>query len=115
MRLMLWAILLAILLAVAAWFTRPGLAEFDALLRAAIQTRIATTDIDAGGGALETVALVGCKLKPSACFDLIRQSLDVVADDRTFFTRFSVKGLDRETTCTGAFTKIWCARPLLAD
>ncbi|MBC7141581.1 MAG: hypothetical protein H5U18_05430 [Rhodobacteraceae bacterium] len=115
MRLILWAILLAILLAVAAWFTRPGLADFDTLLRETIQTRIATTDVDGGGDALETVALVGCKLKPSACFDLIRQSLDVVAEDRTLFTRFSVKGFDRETTCTGAFTKIWCERPLLAD
>ena len=115
MRLILWAILLAAVLAVAAWLTRPGIAAFDALLRETIQIRIATTDVDAGGGALETVALVGCKLKPSACFDLIRQSLDVVVEDRTVFTRFSVKGFDRETTCTGAFTKIWCAEPLLND
>ncbi len=115
MRLIMWAILLAILLAVVAWFTRPGLGEFDALLRETIQTRIATADIDAVGGAVETVALVGCKLKPSACFDLIRQGVEIVEDDRTFFTRFSVKGLERETTCTGAFTKIWCSEPLLAD
>ncbi|OYX44137.1 MAG: hypothetical protein B7Z02_07095 [Rhodobacterales bacterium 32-67-9] len=115
MRLIMWAIVLAALLAAAAWATRPGLAEFDALLRGAIQTRIATTDVDAGGGALETVALVGCKLKPSACFDLIRQSLDVAEENLTLYTRFHVKGLDRETTCTGAFTRIWCARPLLAD
>jgi len=115
MRLILWAILLAVLLGVAAWLTRPGLPEFDSMLRDAIQTKIATTDVDAGGDALSTIALIGCKLKPSGCFNVIRQSLDVVEEDRTLFTRFHVKGLDRETTCTGAFTRIWCARPLLAD
>ena len=116
MRSILLAVLLAALMAVAAWATRPGMAEFDTLLRGAVQTRIATTDIDsAGGGAIETVALVGCKLKPSICFDLIRQNLEVTEEDRTLLTRFAVKGFDRETTCTGAFTKIWCAKPLLAE
>lgn len=115
MRLVLSALLLAALLGLAAWFTRPGLPEFDAMLRGAIQTKIATTDVDAGGDALATVALIGCKLKPTGCFEIIRQSLDVVEEDRTFFTRFQVKVLNRQTTCTGAFTKIWCERPVLEE
>ncbi len=115
MRLILWAILFALLLGVAAWITRPGLGAFDAMLRTAIQTRIATTDVDAGGDALSTVALIGCKLKPSTCFDAVRQSLEVVEEDRTLFTRFTVKGFGQETTCTGAFTRIWCDHPLLGN
>ena len=108
MRLILWAILLALILGVVAWLTRPGLPEFDAMLREAIQTRIATTDVDAGGDALATVALIGCKLKPSTCFDVVRQGLEVTEEDRTLFARFHVTGFGRQTTCTGAFTKIWC-------
>lgn len=115
MRLILWAILLAAVLAVVAWATRPGLPEFDAHLKQAITAKVATTDVDAGGDALATVALIGCKLKPSGCFDLIRQSLEVGMEDRRLYTRFHVKGLNRETTCTGAFTKIWCAAPPLAQ
>lgn len=114
-RLILWTFLLAALLGLAAWLTRPGLPEFDAMLRSAIQTRIATTDVDAAGDALATVALIGCKLKPSGCFEIVRQSLEVVEEDRTFFTRFRVKGLNRQTTCTGAFTKIWCEKPILEE
>lgn len=112
MRLILLAILLALLLAVAAWMTRPGLPRFDAMLREAILTRIATTELDGGGDALATAALIGCKLKPSTCFDVLRQNLEVSEEDRSFFTRFHVRGFGRETTCTGAFTKIWCDRPL---
>lgn len=115
MRLILWTILLALLLGVVAWATRPGLPAFDAMLRKAIETKIATTDIDAGGDALATVALIGCKLKPSGCFEVVRQGLDVVEEDRTLFTRFHVTGFEREVTCTGAFTRIWCDRPVLAD
>ncbi|WP_413875569.1 hypothetical protein [Albidovulum sp.] len=115
MRLILWAILFALLLGVVAWLTRPGLGALDAMLREAIETKIATTDVDAGGDALATVALIGCKLKPSTCFKAVRESLEVVAEDRTLFTRFAVKGFGREVTCTGAFTKIWCDRPLLEN
>lgn len=115
MRLILWTILLALLLGAAAWLTRPGPGAFDAMLREAIATRIATTDVDQGGDALATVALIGCKLKPSTCFDVVRDSLEVVEEDRSLFTRFHVSGFGRATTCTGAFTRIWCDRPLLAD
>ncbi|MCB2126600.1 MAG: hypothetical protein H6897_16605 [Rhodobacteraceae bacterium] len=113
MRLILWAILLALILGVVAWLTRPGLPEFDAMLREAIQTRIATTDVDAGGDALATVALIGCKLKPSTCFEVVRQSIEVTEEDRTLFTRFQVTGFGRETTCSGAFTNIWCEGDLI--
>lgn len=115
MRMILWATVLALLLGVVAWITRPGLPQFDAMLREAIEKRVATTDVDSGGDALATVALIGCKLKPSTCFEVVRQSLDVVEEDRTFFTRFHVRGLGREATCTGAMTRIWCDRPLLSE
>ena len=113
MRLIFWAILLAFLLGAAAWTTRPGLAAFDAMLRHEIETKIATIDVDASGDALATVALIGCKLKPSTCFEVDRESLEVEAEDRTLFTRFRVRGFGRETTCTGAYTKIWCDSPIL--
>ena len=90
-----------------------ALPEFDAMLREAIQTRIATTDVDAGGDALATVALIGCKLKPSTCFEVVRQSIEVTEEDRTLFTRFQVTGFGRETTCSGAFTNIWCEGDLI--
>ncbi|MCB2130358.1 MAG: hypothetical protein KDE03_15145 [Rhodobacteraceae bacterium] len=108
------AVILA-LLALAAWLTRPGIAEFDAMMKTEVERWIARTDVDAGSDAIATVALVGCKLKPSACFDLLRQTFDIKEENRTLYTRFSVKGLGRETTCTGAFTRIWCAEPVVAN
>jgi hypothetical protein len=106
---------LAVLIAIAAWLTRPGIAEFDAMMKTEVERWIARTDVDAGGDAVATVALVGCKLKPSACFDLLRQTFDIKEENHTVYTRFSVKGLGRETTCTGAFTKIWCREPVVAN
>ena len=65
------------------------------------------------GDALATVALIGCKLKPSTCFEVVRQSIEVTEEDRTLFTRFQVTGFGRETTCSGAFTNIWCEGDLI--
>ncbi|MCW3783357.1 hypothetical protein [Defluviimonas salinarum] len=108
MRLILWLPVLAGIAAGAAWLTRPGSDAFDAHLRAAIERRIATTDVGTGDDPVATIALVGCKLRPSDCFTLLRQSLDVTIEDRVLYTRFHVKGLNHAATCTGAFTRIWC-------
>ena len=45
----------------------------------------------------------------------LRDALDVTMTDHKLYTSFTVKGLKRETTCTGAFTKIWCQRPVMGD
>ncbi|MEZ5777860.1 MAG: hypothetical protein R3E44_05815 [Paracoccaceae bacterium] len=115
MRVILWVVVLALLVAVIAWLTRPDIRDFDATLKTQVESLVAKTDVGDDGDPVATLALVGCKLRPTDCFDVIRETLDVQMEDRGLYTRFMVKGLGRETTCTGAFTKIWCARPILKD
>ncbi|WP_343080836.1 hypothetical protein [Ostreiculturibacter nitratireducens] len=115
MRLLSLIVVLALIAGAAALATRPGPEEFDAMLKAAIEEKIATTDIDGSGDAIETIALVGCKLRPSDCFALVREGFDVQVEDKTFYTRFTVDGFGQKATCTGAFTKIWCSEELLEE
>lgn len=115
MRIILILAAILAVIALAAWATRPGEPEFDALLKQAIEQKIATTDVGSGGdNALGTIALVGCKLRPSDCVKLIRDSLDVTVVKHAFHTSYSLKGLRREATCTGAFTKVWCEKGAVA-
>lgn len=111
----LWLVVFVGLVAGAAWATRPGVGDFDALLRAEIERNIAKKDVGGSDDPIATIALVGCKLRPTDCFDVIRSGLDVRVDDRTFYTRFEIKGFGREAICTGAFTKFWCDKELFAD
>ena len=115
MRIIVALVAIVAILAVAAWATRPGETEFNALLKELIERKIATTDIGASGDdALGTIALVGCKLRPTDCVNLIRDSLDVAIVKHAFHTSYSLKGLGREATCTGAFKKIWCEKGAVA-
>lgn len=107
------AVLLA-LTAVAAALTRPGPAEFDAMLDRAIRDRVASTDVDLSGEALPAVALAACKLRPTDCVRLVREALDVRFEERLLFTRATVTARDRTTTCRGAFGRFVCDRPLAA-
>lgn len=116
MRIFVIVLALLALIALAAWATRPGEPEFDALLKQAIEQKIATTDVGASGDdALGTIALVGCKLRPSDCVKLIRDSLDVTVVKHALYTSYSLKGLRREATCTGAFTKVWCEKGAMVN
>ena len=92
--------------------TRPGPEAFDRMLRARLAEKVATTDIDAEGDAVATLALIGCKLRPSDCFDTVRALLDVRFEEGLFLTRAEVRGL-AEASCTGAFTRFWCSKDVL--
>ncbi|MBC7138068.1 MAG: hypothetical protein H5U17_04835 [Defluviimonas sp.] len=109
MRLLISLIVLLAVIGIAAFATRPGPAEFDATLEAAIRDRVANTDIGEGeGDAFEQVALAGCKLRPSDCVRVVRESLDVTFEERLFTTRVTVEGFNRTATCTGAFGRFFC-------
>ena len=112
MRLLTLLALLLAILGIAAFATRPGPAEFDATLEAAIRDRLANTDIGEGSDPFAQIALVGCKLRPTDCIRLVRDSLDITFDERLFTTRVTVEGLNRSATCTGAFGRFFCKRLL---
>lgn len=110
MRVIVALILVLAVAAAAAWATRPGKAEFDAIVKAGIEHRIATADVGkTDGDALATIALIGCKMRPTECLQAILGALEVNVDKRALYTAYTVKSLRRETTCTGAFTKVWCS------
>lgn len=112
MRLLIRLFLLLAVIAGVAMATRPGPAAFDALLDTAIRDRVAGTDIDAGGDALPTLALAACKLHPTDCVQVVRETLDVTFEQRLFWTTARVEGLGRTMTCRGAFTRFSCDGPL---
>jgi hypothetical protein len=112
MRLLVILALLLALTGVAAALTRPGAAEFDAMLDRAIRERLAATDIDASREALPNVALAACKLRPTDCVGLVRAGLDVTFEQRAFHTVARVEGFGRSATCRGAFGRFVCDRAI---
>ncbi|QYK41874.1 MAG: hypothetical protein KF887_01635 [Paracoccaceae bacterium] len=110
MRLIRLALIVIVLLAIVAALTRPGPAEFDAMLDAAIRERVANTDLDASGAPLPTIALAACKMRPTDCVSLVRDTLDVTFEEGIFVTRATVEGFGRTATCRGAFGRFVCDR-----
>ncbi|MCV2867634.1 hypothetical protein OEW28_03220 [Defluviimonas sp. WL0002] len=103
-----WIVLVIVLGAGAAWLTKPGETEFDDMLRASLERQIATEDVDVEDDPIGAIALVACKLRPSGCFKLVREGLDVTVEDRVLYTVIRADGFSKRTVCTGAFTKLWC-------
>lgn len=116
MRVIVALLVVLVIAAGAAFATRPDKAEFDAMVKAGIEHRIATADVGKGDGdTFAQIALIGCKMRPTECVQAILGALDVTVDKHAFYTRYTVKSLRRETTCTGAFTKVWCSGDVVAE
>ncbi len=102
--------LVALLIAIgllAAWFTRPDVAQAEAAMRATILDALATEDL-AGKDAVSSAALMSCRLSPENCYDLVRAGLETNYEDRTFYAQFTVTGFNRRATCYGAFNTFTC-------
>ena len=105
---MLRIVVIAAILAAAAWLTKPGEADAEAALRTQLILALANEDLGAGRSAGENIALAACKLSPNDCYDLLRPEIATVFSDFGLFTRVQMAGLGRRATCYGAFTKFVC-------
>ncbi|WP_146586919.1 hypothetical protein [Puniceibacterium confluentis] len=102
----LFALLMALGL-LAAWLTRPHEALAETELRAVILDALATEDIK-GKDAATSLALMGCRLDPGACYDLVRSALDTHYDDRIVYAVVTVSGFSRRARCYGIFATFVC-------
>lgn len=111
MRILIAIVVLILGIAAAAFATRPGPAEFDAMLDKAIREKVANSDIGENDNAFGTIALIGCKLRPSDCVQLARESLDLRFQDHTLYTRVTAEAFGRKVRCVGAFGRFRCDKP----
>jgi hypothetical protein len=103
-----WLIVIAAVLAVAAFLTRPGPEDAERALREALYQRLFTTEIEAGREMLGNAAIIACRIEPAACYDVLRKGLDVTYEDRLLYARVTVEGFGRRASCWGAFTRFVC-------
>ncbi len=110
-RILILVLFAAAALGLAAHLTRPGEAELSALIEGMVRERVASSDIDASGDPVATMALAACKLRPSDCAGLVRKALDVRLVRGPLATRAVIAGLGRKTRCLGVFGRYFCRRP----
>lgn len=103
-----WVIGLAFAAAVAAFLTKPGPEDVDAALRRALFERLFGEEIEEGRDILGNAALIGCRIDPQSCFDLLRAGLEVSYEDNFLFARVTVQGFGRRADCFGAFARFSC-------
>lgn len=99
---------LIVVAAVAAWFTRPGPEDVDNALRQALYQKLFDDDAGQGRDMLGNAAMLGCRLDPNSCFEILRAGLDVQYEDRILYAHVTVEGFDRRASCYGAFTRFAC-------
>ncbi len=99
---------LAMIAAVAAFVTKPDAQAAEKVLKQQLMSALAKEEIKPNAGGASTVALIGCKLNPQACYDLVRRGIRTTYDDRTLYARFDLEGFGKEAVCYGAFTQFFC-------
>lgn len=102
-----WLLGLCLVGALGAAFTVPDEPSFEASLRAQLVTALINEPVD-GKEAGTALALMTCRLDPSACADLVRAGIETSFEDRTLYSVFHLEGFGRQASCIGLFTRITC-------
>ncbi|KMK68632.1 hypothetical protein [Puniceibacterium sp. IMCC21224] len=92
---------------VAAWLTNPSQAVAEAGLRTELLRALDDQENNTQDPAMAAIVL-GCRLGPDACYELLRAGLDIRFDDRIFYSVLSVQGFGRKARCYGAFNSFAC-------
>jgi len=92
----------------AAYFTKPDQARAEAALKDQLLMALAREDIGGTRGAAGNLALIGCKLKPQSCFELVRSGIDAKFQDHVLYTTYDIAGFGKTANCIGAFTTFLC-------
>jgi len=100
--------IVVVLVAAAAFFTRPGPAEVEHDLREALLERLLTTEVEEGRDILGNAVIMGCKLDAGICYEMLRSGLKVTYDNRYLFAKVTVEGFARHAECFAAFTQLRC-------
>ena len=95
-------------LCLAAFVTKPSTQATEAHLTTVLRERVIAGDISTQADVLGAAAMIGCKLRPQDCADLLRRGIDMQIADRTLYTRIDVSGFGEDARCYGLFGRFWC-------
>ncbi len=106
----MWRFLFLVLALGAAigFFAKPAEDKAEELLGEMILEAINRQDISLEKSAAGNALLLGCKLRPSDCLNLLRSQLTTQYDDYKVFSTYAAQGLGHKAWCIGAFTTLTC-------
>lgn len=105
---MLRQLLLALILAGAAFLTRPTEVQVGAKVEARLRAAIEAGQARAGADPAQVLLFAACQANAEACADLIGAMVRIRYTDLRLFARVEIDGLARTRTCYAAFTRLIC-------
>lgn len=101
-------LIIIVLAAGAAYFTKPSEADVAAQVRTLIGDTIAEGQLDDVTDPAAMVLLAACQANPDSCAELAVAAMNVTYEDRTVYARVDVAGLGRSATCYAVYTQLFC-------
>lgn len=100
---------LAVLIAIAAFATRPDAQSLDDKIVGDLQVEASNLGVGAEDDLISGIAKLGCSLSPADCARLIRSAMTIEVSE-LWLARSATVSFDDEPalTCVGAFTQWTC-------
>jgi len=103
---------LALIVAIAAFATRPSARALDEMIVGDLQVEASNLSVGAQDDVLSGIAKLGCAFSPEDCARLIRAAMTIEVTELWVARRATVSFADEPAlSCVGAFTQ-WTCRPV---
>lgn len=96
--------------AIAAFATKPSEADVERMLKDQMISSINKTSVDPKRDLFGSLILFGCKFGPEPCYELLRQTMEVVYEDELLYAKISVHANERRMNCLGLFNQLRCPK-----
>jgi hypothetical protein len=101
-------VLLSAVLLLSLFVAKPSRDDFDRELAAMLREAIGSTTRDQGKDVLSNLAVVGCKMRPADCSEILMRTYSISSRDYIFVTRHDVTGPGALISCVGLLKQFIC-------
>jgi len=91
------------------YITKPSPDDVETYVHSVALSQLEAADLKPSAGAAANVALMGCKLDPTTCYDVFRRLIDIQYDDKLLYANVTITGLGPANHCRAILKRVYCS------
>jgi len=90
------------------YVSKPSPEEVEKYVHAVAISQLQAKDLEPSATVLENAALMGCKLDPDSCYDVLRKLIDINYEDKFLYAKITITGIGPSNHCYAVANRVFC-------
>jgi len=90
------------------YVSKPSREDVEEYVHAVAMSQLQAKDLEPSATVLENAALMGCRLKPDSCYEVLRKLIDIKYEDKSLYAKITISGIGPTNHCYAVANRVFC-------